>query len=975
MSDPYRIFLLEDSVAQARLMELAIEGHDDLQLVASADRLGSALDALMDLEVDVILTDLMVPDSSGLDTVRAIKSARPTTAVVVVSSSESPDMLQGAMRIGAQDFLIKGGAVKGDEIARVVRNAIERERMADAVRQSERRFRELLEQASDAIFVTHADGRFVEVNEQASRLTGYEPIELLSRGFADLFGTVPGAGVDDAGWDRGDAEPTMETFVRDASGNQIPVEVSARRLADGGVLAIARDIRERKRSEARMRMLESVVVHAKDAVMVTDSGSDGGPPEVLYVNDAFLQMMGDAPEDVVGQSPWMLHATESDPETLKMVRTAFERQQATEVELARERSGGTRQWIALSIVPVFAAHGRCTHFTAIHRDVTDAKLGQRLSEAHRDVLERIVRHTDLWESMDAIVELIRDQLPGAEPFITEKTGDRLVYLHAGNLPEEYVAATEHTSLRHGTTASCLAVRSGQPVYRADIGVELRAQGLVDASFFERTSSCLAIPIFAGEGAVAGSVSAFCATGVPPTDREAAVLKLAAQLAAVALDHHRLIGKLERQALHDMLTGLPNRTLLEDRLETALAASERDGTQVAVFFIDLDNFKKVNDTLGHHIGDVLLQRIAERLSACMRRKDTVARVGGDEFAVVLGDIEDPKAIGAVASKILQEFEQPMQLEDRELYVTTTIGVSVYPRDGEDRNQLLRRADLAMYRAKQTGQSSFRFFSSEMTGVVHDRLALEADLRNAIAADALELHYQEIVRLSDHVGMGAEALLRWNHLERGWVGPGHFIPLVENTGLIVPVGRWVLTTACVEIARRRELGLEPTRIAVNMSARQFGRPDFVATVTEAVERYGLRPGELEVEVTESAVMADLDLVAGRLAELRSLGVRISIDDFGTGYSSLSYLQKLPLDVIKIDREFIGALARNERGSQALVDAVITLAHGLGAEALAEGIEDASTLERLRAMGCDLGQGYFLGRPVPGRERMKQKPRERV
>lgn len=269
---------------------------------------------------------------------------------------------------------------------------------------------------------------------------------------------------------------------------------------------------------------------------------------------------------------------------------------------------------------------------------------------------------------------------------------------------------------------------------------------------------------------------------------------------------------------------------------------------------------------------------------------------------------------------------------------------------------------MYRAKQTGQSSFQFFASEMTGTALDRLALEADLRTALATDALELHYQEIYRLADGEPIGAEALLRWNHPSRGWVSPGHFIPLIENTGLIVPVGRWVLEAACTEVARRRSEGPRLGRMSVNMSARQFSRPDFIEMVTDAVERYGIRPGELELEVTESAVMHDLDLVASRLLELRALGVRIAIDDFGTGYSSLSYLQRLPLDVIKIDRAFVQALTRRDPGSRELVDAVITLAHGLGAEVVGEGIEEWETAEALRKMGCDYGQGYLFSRPQP-------------
>lgn len=965
MRDAYRLFLLEDNDTQARLMELAIAARPELMLVGRAATVAEAVRALDGAEIDVILSDLMVPDSSGLDTVRAMRQARPELPVVVISSSDSPEMLQGAMQAGAQDFLIKGGAIDGVEVTRVVRNAIERQRMAAAIQHSERRFRELLEQASDGIFVTDAEGRFVDVNAQACSMTGREERTFGQLAWSDVFdGPGPGSEDFDGALDVSRGSVQFEARVRGAEGDDYPVEISARRLGDGGIQAIARDIRERKQSEARMRMLESVAVHAKDAVMVTDAGrvKDRGH-RILYVNQAFTTLSGYEPFELIGESPSILQGPDTDPATLAAIRRAFAEHTPIEVEILNYRKDGRPYWAALSIVPVFDVEGTCTHFTSIQREVTEVRFERKLESDRRKVLEQIVRHSGIDPSMQAIVSMIREQLPEATPFITERVGDRLQYLHAGDLPRAFVASTENSAIAHGTTASCLAVRGGEPVYQADAAVTFAAIGLEGHDVLEPPCSSLAIPVVTDDGEMAaGAVAVLRHTDAVPADREIRVLQVAAQLAALALDHHGLIDQLERQALHDMLTGLPNRTLMEDRLETALASAERYQQQVAVFFIDLDNFKKVNDTLGHHTGDVLLQRIAERLQDCMRRKDTVARIGGDEFAVVISDVEDVDHIGAVARKILKEFERPLRLDERDLYVTTTIGVSVYPRDGKDRVELLRKADLAMYRAKQTGQSSFQFFTSEMTGSALDRLALETDLRAALATDALELHYQDIVRLNGGEAVAAEALLRWNHATRGWVSPGHFIPLIENTGLIVPVGRWVLDAACAEIKRRREGTPWRGRIAVNMSARQFGRPDFIEMVTDAVARYGVQPGELELEVTESAVMHDLDLVASRLFELRALGVRIAIDDFGTGYSSLSYLQRLPLDVIKIDKVFVEALGRRDPGSRALVDAVITLAHGLGAEVVAEGIETWESADALRKMGCDYGQGFLFSRPEP-------------
>lgn len=962
MTESYDLFLLEDNDSQMRLMELAIAERADLRLVGSAKTLKSALAALSGMDVHAILTDLMVPDSAGLDTVRAIKEARPATPLVVISTSEHPAMLSGAMQGGAQDFLIKRGAIDGYEVARVVRNAVDRQRLVDAVRHSERRYRDLLEQASDGIFVTNADGRFVEVNDRGVAMTGFTREDVVGKHLGDLFLGEVFVGTPWNGSSETPPASLAETSLRGAAGPPIPVEVSARHLSDGGLQAIVRDIRERKRTEARMRMLESVAVHARDAVMVTDAGAGDTGPRVLWVNQAFVDLTGYRPEEVIGRGPAMLYGPGTDPGVRAAIRDGFAKREHVAAEVLNVRSDGTPYWASVSIVPVFDDDGGCSHFTSIQRDVTEAKFDRRLEEDRRLVLEQIVRHDGLTESIGAILKLVREQLPDTRPFVTGRIRDRLVYVHPGDLPDEYVQATDDSAVAHGTTASCLAVRSGQPVFTQGVGPELRTAGLTNMGLFEASSTCYAIPIGGREGEARGTVSAFRASDMPPTDREAGVLRLAAQLAAVAFDHHQLIDELEHQALHDTLTGLPNRTLMEDRLGTALAAADRNGEQVAVFFIDLDNFKKVNDTLGHQTGDVVLQRVARRLERCMRKKDTVARIGGDEFAVMIGDVDDPQRITAVAKKILSEFELPMVFEGRELYITTTLGVSVYPRDGVDRNELLRKADLAMYRAKRTGQSSFQFFTSEMTGVALDRLSLESDLRAALADQGLALHYQDIVRLSDEFPVAREALLRWNHRDRGWVSPGYFIPLVENTGLIEPIGKWVLNAACREIARRRSQSLQPVRIAINMSARQFGRPDVVETVTAAVRAHDIQPDELELEVTESAVMSDLDLVASRLRHLKSLGARIAIDDFGTGYSSLSYLQRLPIDVIKIDRVFIGAIAREEAGAEALVQAVVTLGHGLGAQVVAEGIEDVVTARVLRDLGCDLGQGYLFGRPVP-------------
>jgi diguanylate cyclase (GGDEF)-like protein len=431
------------------------------------------------------------------------------------------------------------------------------------------------------------------------------------------------------------------------------------------------------------------------------------------------------------------------------------------------------------------------------------------------------------------------------------------------------------------------------------------------------------------------------------------------------DRHRADERIRRLAHYDDLTGLANRTLFTHHLTHALARAERYSKHLAVLFIDLDRFKIINDTLGHDTGDIVLKAIARRLSESMRAADLVARLGGDEFVVVAEELDNPEAVAEVAAKLLAVIDQPVMYQGQELALTASIGIAVSPEDGRDLQTLLKHADIAMYRAKEQGKNRHAFYSSCINTSNVDRLSLESRLKKAVLEqNQFVLHYQPKVSIQDGRITGAEALVRWMSPDRGLVPPNEFIPLAEETGLISAIGDWVFETACHQAAAWARKGLPPIRIAVNLSARQFYGQGFVDGVRQVLESSGVRPGAIELELTESVMMQNVQYVADLLMELKLLGLHIAVDDFGTGYSSLSYLKRLPLDALKVDRSFVRDVPRDP-DDVAITTAVIALAHSLRLKVVAEGVETEAQLGFLRELQCDEIQGFLFSKPVPAAE----------
>ena len=418
---------------------------------------------------------------------------------------------------------------------------------------------------------------------------------------------------------------------------------------------------------------------------------------------------------------------------------------------------------------------------------------------------------------------------------------------------------------------------------------------------------------------------------------------------------RLLDSVRWQAGHDALTSLPNRTLLFDRIDQAIVAAKRHGRILGVLFVDLDNFKVINDSLGHDAGDELLTEAGRRLQQCVREGDSVARLGGDEFVMLLTEVQGEADVDLVARRVIAAMEMPFKIAGTEGFVTASIGASMYPRDGDNHSALLQHADIAMYRAKEHGRNTYKHFSAEMKARSNARLSMETQLRKALQNHELSLHYQPQIDLATGMVVGAEALLRWQSPELGMVSPAQFIPLAEETGLIVPIGDWVIDQACADVRGWTRLPAgRDCLVAINLSARQFAEDDLLETVVAALERHRLNAKQIELEITESLVMQSPEKASQVLQEIRALGCHVALDDFGTGYSSLAYLRRFPLDRLKIDKSLIQDVA--------IVRAVIQMASSFGLKTVAEGVEDDPTQELLRYMGCDIVQGYCYSRPLP-------------
>lgn len=606
-------------------------------------------------------------------------------------------------------------------------------------------------------------------------------------------------------------------------------------------------------------------------------------------------------------------------------------------------------------------------FMREHETHSERGRRERLELSRNRVLEMVAENQNLDATLEEVARLVDEQCPDALCSVLLLKDELLAWVAAPGFRRETARLLKPIRVLRGVAGLPTAEVARSTVFWEDLRICPFWAERVNLAGQLGIASCLSAPVRSAGGALLGMIALhYHEERTRDRSNDAALLESAGRLAGLALERRALTEHLEFQARHDSLTGLPNRAYFLELLGDALREAANGSATLAVLFVDLDRFKQINDILGHALGDRLLKEVGGRLKRLLTEDDLAGRMGGDEFTIVLTHQPDEQAVIRAAQEFLNSFRAPHQIEENELFVTASIGIAIYPQHGRDAAELLRNADLAMYHAKNSGKNDVELFRAEDHPAGLERLRLENALRRALENQEFELLYQPLVGSDDRV-QGVEALLTWRHPIYGLISPKQFIPIAEETGLIIDIGSWVIRQACLTCASWDRAGYSMARISVNVSALQFERREFLHTVATALSLSNLPPDRLELELTESYLMRDLTQSAARLAQLRDLGVSIAIDDFGTGYSSLSYLNKLPVDSLKIDQSFLRHLNQPE-GSLPVLQSIVRLAHSMNLVVVVEGVETLAELEIVRALGCDKVQGHVYG-PALRREEVEE------
>ena len=675
--------------------------------------------------------------------------------------------------------------------------------------------------------------------------------------------------------------------------------------------------------EARLHLLECAIAASRNGIAIADAKHPDLP--AIYANPSFERMTGYSASETRGQSCFFLEGPDTDPTHLERLQIALESGSQEQIVSRSYRKDGTDFWNELHIAPVFSPDGHLTHLIGIHRDITEHKKTEEtlrlLESAIQQASEAIFVATAASHSSAPRIVFANQAFIQMTGYTLEETIGQPLSLTQDSKTNPAVFQHLHSNLVQN-----------RPFEGESIGYRK------DGTEFQVEMRCA--PIHNQQGEITHYVL---------MQRDITARK-------------QVEAKLARQAFYDSLTNLPNRALLLNRLQHMVRkAQDNPDCSFAVLFLDLDRFKTINDSLGHTIGDRLLIAISKRLALCTRPSDTVARLGGDEFAMLLDNVPTAELANKIANRIHQQLSQPFNLDGLEVFASASIGITLSKIGYDCPEDLLRDADTAMHRAK-TSQSSHVIFNESMHARAVVLLQLENDLRRAIKRQDLSLYYQPIVSLSTGKIVGFEALVRWQHPEQGIISPEDFIPIAEETGLIVPIGWWVLHEACLQLKHWQAQfpSNPPLKISVNLSCRQFSQPNLLEQIRQTLQQTGLPASSLRLEITESAIIEDAASTSALLTQLRNLGIQLCIDDFGTGYSSLSYLQRFPIDNLKVDRSFISQMG-NSGDAAEIVQAVVALAHNLGMSVTAEGVETATQLMQLRSLQCECGQGYLFSKPL--------------
>ncbi len=867
---------------------------------------------------------------------------------------------------------------------------------AEAQRQSEQRFRSLVQNSSDIITILDPDGTIGYISPSVTRILGYKPEEIIDRNAFEYIHPEDVTSVKTA-FTSASQNPlltvTIEYRVKHAKGHWIYLESVTSNLLENpsikGIVANSRNISKRKQAEETLQQIEqkyrSIFENAVEGIFQTTP--DG---RYITVNPMLARIYGyDSPEELIATITDIKYQLYVDPNRRAQFKQILQENDTIwGFESQVYRKDGKIIWISESARAIRNDRGELLGYEGTVVDISQRKKAEaelhnrdRLLEGIASAMTYLLTNTDYATAMNDALNVLGlvtgvDRIYIEEQHPQLKTGEppksiRFEWLRTWetenrnqiiNKDKIILSLTEETE----TIIANKNHQNLQPNFDKLSCYRFPTTACLECHIPTTQSplSQLIVPIFVDDkfwGNIAFEDR--CQQRQWSIGEESILTAMAASIGG-ALKRQMAEATIKYQAFHDLLTGLPNRTLLNYRLSSALDNAQQFRNRMAVMFLDLDRFKTINDTLGHAVGDKLLQYATQRLKACLRSNDTIARWGGDEFTLLLPEINSIEDATKIAQRIIEVLKPAFNLEGHQLYITSSIGIAVYPQHGEDGETLLKNADAALYRAKAEGRNNYQIYAPAMNSQASELLELENYLHQAIENQEFALHYQPQVNFITGKISRMEALLRWHHPQKGEIPPKTFIPLAEETGLILSLGNWVLRTACKQNKAWQNAGLPPIRIAVNLSVRQLQQPRFVDSVAQILAETELAPEFLELEITETAMMQNPDFTKSMLKRLVEMGCHITLDDFGTGYSSLNYLKNFPLHTLKIDRSFVQDLTVDSSDA-AIINTIVALGRGLNLSVVAEGVETIEQLEYLKAVQCHEMQGYLFSHPLPVQE----------
>jgi diguanylate cyclase (GGDEF)-like protein/PAS domain S-box-containing protein len=971
MVDRLRVLMLEDRPSDSDRVADALRQSGLEFDWKRVDRRQDYLAALAD-KPDVVLASYNVPGFGALEALDATLEQGSDAPVIVVTGSLGDEIAAECIKRGAADYLVKdrlarlGAAVEKEIGRRRLREAARQ--AARALRESETKFRELIEQASDGIFVTDEQGNFHVANPKYCEMLGYDESELRRLNVAVTFPEEERAAFPESVAKLQETgRRLLERTMRRKDGTRFPAEVSMRILSNGTHQGIVRDITERKRAERAVRASElryrRLFEAAKDGILILDA--DTG--QIVDANPFLLELLGIAREDLIDRKLWEIGLLKDVAASQAAFKELQEKDYIRYESLPLESQDGRR--IEVEFISNAYAVGGTRVIQCNIRDITERKQG----EARIRSLNRVYA---MLSGINALIVRAQDRddlFRGACRIAVEAGQFRMAWIglvddaaklirpaaSAGAVSDFFEQAPLAMGQRLDSSEGLAprAVRQREPIVSGDIQNDPRS--IMREACRERGIHSVAFLPLLMKGEAVGVLGLYAGE---PWFFDEEEMKLLLELAgdiSFALEHIDKTNRLDYLAYYDALTGIANRKLLIERLDQRIRAAAEKGDKLALAILDIERFKNLNDTLGRQAGDQLLKVLADRFVKFLDNPNRVGRVLGDQFGVIIPDVRnEDDAARRVDRKLKECVGVPVRLGDSELRISARAGIALYPDDGADADTLFRNAEAALKRAKEGGERCL-FYTQQMTERVGENLALENKLRQALEREEFVLHYQPKVDTATRRIESVEALIRWQSSEFGLVPPMHFIPLLEETGLILEVGAWALRRAALDYLRWSEQGLNAPRIAVNVSAIQLRRRDFVGTTLGRVRNNGGQAA-IDLEVTESLIMENVEANIEKFEALRLAGMEIAIDDFGTGYSSLGYLAKLPVQVLKIDRSFIIAMLEDP-AIMTLVSTIVSLAHTLKLKVVAEGVETEDQASALKGLGCDQLQGYLLNKPM--------------